>query len=142
MGTRRQSDGSNRDGAHVHGQFSRDHDVASTDDRHCGHGIVMDFAALKVIGFRVVAFASTLMMSLAIVGSLPKFKERRKKYFLEAATDGNVNRMQWLHLAGVSVNARGGGLALSLAADRKSTRLNSSHEWISYAVFCLKKKNH
>src|SRR5438105_7302817 len=25
--------------------------------------------------------------------------------------------------------------------DRKSTRLNSSHEWNSYAVFCLKKKN-
>src|SRR6266849_6532561 len=25
-------------------------------------------------------------------------------------------------------------------SDRKSTRLNSSHEWISYAVFCLKKK--
>src|SRR2546430_6738053 len=27
-------------------------------------------------------------------------------------------------------------------ADRKSTRLNSSHSQISYAVFCLKKKNH
>src|SRR5205814_3559389 len=27
-------------------------------------------------------------------------------------------------------------------ADRKSTRLNSSHLGISYAVFCLKKKNH
>src|SRR5438105_11069396 len=27
-----------------------------------------------------------------------------------------------------------------LQGDRKSTRLNSSHEWISYAVFCLKKK--
>src|SRR3712207_7155304 len=27
------------------------------------------------------------------------------------------------------------------AADRKSTRLNSSHANISYAVFCLKKKN-
>src|SRR5690349_22900728 len=26
--------------------------------------------------------------------------------------------------------------------DRKSTRLNSSHVEISYAVFCLKKKNH
>src|SRR5258708_26585870 len=26
-------------------------------------------------------------------------------------------------------------------ADRKSTRLNSSHQIISYAVFCLKKKN-
>src|SRR5438105_12644968 len=42
------------------------------------------------------------------------------------------------------------GYALSFAVllitggrlgDRKSTRLNSSHEWISYAVFCLKKKN-
>src|SRR5207247_8706825 len=29
----------------------------------------------------------------------------------------------------------------SSTGDRKSTRLNSSHEWISYAVFCLKKKN-
>src|SRR5256885_9914313 len=28
-----------------------------------------------------------------------------------------------------------------LAEDRKSTRLNSSHLVISYAVFCLKKKN-
>src|SRR5437879_12573695 len=28
----------------------------------------------------------------------------------------------------------------SLAQDRKSTRLNSSHRCISYAVFCLKKK--
>src|SRR5207247_5514929 len=27
----------------------------------------------------------------------------------------------------------------SIGRDRKSTRLNSSHEWISYAVFCLKK---
>src|SRR5258708_35738942 len=26
--------------------------------------------------------------------------------------------------------------------DRKSTRLNSSHQIISYAVFCLKKKKH
>src|SRR2546429_2739035 len=26
--------------------------------------------------------------------------------------------------------------------DRKSTRLNSSHGYISYAVFCLKKKKH
>src|SRR3712207_7482336 len=30
--------------------------------------------------------------------------------------------------------------AIWLAADRKSTRLNSSHANISYAVFCLKKK--
>src|SRR2546428_13630571 len=29
-----------------------------------------------------------------------------------------------------------------ISIDRKSTRLNSSHDQISYAVFCLKKKNH
>src|SRR3712207_8251760 len=31
--------------------------------------------------------------------------------------------------------------ATSVQEDRKSTRLNSSHANISYAVFCLKKKN-
>src|SRR3712207_8967584 len=31
---------------------------------------------------------------------------------------------------------------VTITADRKSTRLNSSHANISYAVFCLKKKKH
>src|SRR5258705_4374152 len=33
-------------------------------------------------------------------------------------------------------------MSLSEPSDRKSTRLNSSHLGISYAVFCLKKKKH
>src|SRR3972149_5785881 len=32
-------------------------------------------------------------------------------------------------------------VSFSFTLDRKSTRLNSSHSQISYAVFCLKKKN-
>src|SRR5258708_16691767 len=32
-----------------------------------------------------------------------------------------------------------GGMVVELVQDRKSTRLNSSHQIISYAVFCLKK---
>src|SRR2546430_3229584 len=35
---------------------------------------------------------------------------------------------------------RGEKLAPGVYTDRKSTRLNSSHSQISYAVFCLKKK--
>src|SRR2546422_6069733 len=35
---------------------------------------------------------------------------------------------------------RNSRLASQLQKDRKSTRLNSSHGYISYAVFCLKKK--
>src|SRR5438552_690898 len=33
-----------------------------------------------------------------------------------------------------------GGAYVTIGIDRKSTRLNSSHQIISYAVFCLKKK--
>src|SRR5947208_10390129 len=35
---------------------------------------------------------------------------------------------------------RGAQADLAVVEDRKSTRLNSSHQIISYAVFCLKKK--
>src|SRR5687768_18306443 len=51
-------------------------------------------------------------------------------------------------VAGVIVlqGAREGALRYGLIGlvieDRKSTRLNSSHGYISYAVFCLKKKKH
>src|SRR5687768_18340834 len=38
------------------------------------------------------------------------------------------------------VHPTGAGLGLAFELDRKSTRLNSSHGYISYAVFCLKKK--
>src|SRR5207244_12121679 len=45
--------------------------------------------------------------------------------------------------AGAAAGAAGLGLGMILlivGGDRKSTRLNSSHQIISYAVFCLKKK--
>src|SRR2546422_7206185 len=50
----------------------------------------------------------------------------------------------WSHGAGASVMKRIAAPMVGdpLHQDRKSTRLNSSHGYISYAVFCLKKKNH
>src|SRR3712207_8276959 len=45
------------------------------------------------------------------------------------------------HRPGIAVRAAGDHHVL-VEADRKSTRLNSSHANISYAVFCLKKKKH
>src|SRR5688572_32245033 len=41
----------------------------------------------------------------------------------------------------ISQSIEGSG-AMECERDRKSTRLNSSHSQISYAVFCLKKKKH
>src|SRR5947208_9564609 len=55
----------------------------------------------------------------------------------------------WYHLAWVTTDKNGrftkkvkayGSGYYQLILDRKSTRLNSSHQIISYAVFCLKKK--
>src|SRR2546422_10011926 len=43
------------------------------------------------------------------------------------------------HRGGDRLSSQGGPAGF-LAQDRKSTRLNSSHGYISYAVFCLKKK--
>src|SRR5437867_8566700 len=42
--------------------------------------------------------------------------------------------------AAIVMLAEHGRLSLDDSIDRKSTRLNSSHRTISYAVFCLKKK--
>src|SRR2546421_4361508 len=46
----------------------------------------------------------------------------------------------WLDRVRRLDDPRAGPHAVEPRADRKSTRLNSSHDQISYAVFCLKKK--
>src|SRR2546430_11463453 len=62
---------------------------------------------------------------------------------IEEAGDGSIG----LHALGAKAQRRHGSEAIDereravgAAIDRKSTRLNSSHSQISYAVFCLKKK--
>src|SRR3712207_7911837 len=53
--------------------------------------------------------------------------------------EGTTDRAEYA--AAVEDRWQGKGLGLALTRqDRKSTRLNSSHANISYAVFCLKKK--
>src|SRR5437762_6047504 len=44
------------------------------------------------------------------------------------------------HAVGYAFQGQTRRVKLSALVDRKSTRLNSSHRCISYAVFCLKKK--
>src|SRR5712671_7781175 len=49
-------------------------------------------------------------------------------------------RPRWMNILSESLRPPSNGKS-ETARDRKSTRLNSSHQIISYAVFCLKKKN-
>src|SRR2546422_3015113 len=61
------------------------------------------------------------------------FRSRRAEWFRQLRTD----RAGFLPAEG---RAQAIDQAELLGRDRKSTRLNSSHGYISYAVFCLKKK--
>src|SRR2546427_7100003 len=53
-----------------------------------------------------------------------------------------VSALRLGELLAVKGDLKNAAIQLHLYLDRKSTRLNSSHSQISYAVFCLKKKNH
>src|ERR1035438_5435045 len=73
------------------------------------------------------------------------FHSRAHQSALEAS--GIADGMQVLEVATGSgemfrrlVKANASGATIGVDLDRKSTRLNSSHLGISYAVFCLKKK--
>src|SRR5207249_6708453 len=54
--------------------------------------------------------------------------------------DGNTAAQNWTVASNGTLQIDGGCMDITGARDRKSTRLNSSHVSISYAVFCLKKK--
>src|SRR5690606_40674594 len=60
----------------------------------------------------------------------------RKLFSTEEVSTDDLRRLLGL----LQLDWQGRGLELVKVADRKSTRLNSSHVKISYAVFCLKKK--
>src|SRR5438552_4674175 len=59
--------------------------------------------------------------------------DQRKLHDLQEQTQSAIKSQTEFALGGKRDGTDG--------ADRKSTRLNSSHQIISYAVFCLKKKN-
>src|SRR5207245_10983185 len=56
------------------------------------------------------------------------------------ATAATLDAAGWLHTGDIG-RVDADGYFTIVDRDRKSTRLNSSHGSISYAVFCLKKKN-
>src|SRR5207248_6096554 len=96
--------------------------------------------------------APTVISTLSLHDALPIFEdhvEARRQVLLQRWELGvQVTKLDGLHALqparGVPSPALSGGSARKSCRvaipDRKSTRLNSSHRTISYAVFCLKKK--
>src|SRR2546422_6275386 len=66
---------------------------------------------------------------------LPVRRARRLTRFCKSGLSTGLN------LKNNGSSSTGARFAITTTKDRKSTRLNSSHGYISYAVFCLKKKN-
>src|SRR5205809_5891117 len=69
--------------------------------------------------------AATEIYTLSLHDALPILRRR---------VTGRIGHLLYNQVAKFCVGVRADG------GDRKSTRLNSSHGYISYAVFCLKKK--
>src|SRR5437867_9125425 len=81
-------------------------------------------------GFKAYAAGTLLVLELA--GTFV--------FALSGAAAGVKHRLDLFGVLVVScATATAGGITRDVL-DRKSTRLNSSHRTISYAVFCLKKK--
>src|SRR3712207_8070363 len=94
--------------------------------------------------------ATTEIYTLSLHDALPISGDGRTEHLGQPGRLLLVRRLRHDVLGGSEGRTRGGvhgpGPGLDPAAlpppqDRKSTRLNSSHANISYAVFCLKKKH-
>src|SRR5688572_31843436 len=83
--------------------------------------------------------ATTEIYTLSLHDALPIFARAQARRPRDPARD----RLQGAARAGGAPRRRPlvrRGEVVDVRQDRKSTRLNSSHSQISYAVFCLKKK--
>src|SRR5437763_12716537 len=91
---------------------------------------------------------TTPISSLSLHDALPIFHNRRTQRARKASNGKRMTLRCWREVRRgkplpQSREEVPGKLCCGLHSfpDRKSTRLNSSHRCISYAVFCLKKKN-
>src|SRR2546428_3351593 len=80
--------------------------------------------------------ATTEIYTLSLHDALPilYLPAENRVLALDASTGKEVWKFEVQPTQGNALSKRG------VTQDRKSTRLNSSHDQISYAVFCLKKK--
>src|SRR5207247_11333775 len=90
--------------------------------------------ATSTIFFFFNAAATTQTYTLSLHDALPISESSA------AGGCGALSAPEGLRLSTIFASLSCTPTPCSSKRDRKSTRLNSSHEWISYAVFCLKKK--
>src|SRR3712207_8899143 len=83
---------------------------------------------------------STLFPYTTLFRSLHLIDDEQDAFAVADATQALQELLRRGHVSALALHGLDDD-AGDLRGDRKSTRLNSSHANISYAVFCLKKKN-
>src|SRR3712207_8405701 len=83
--------------------------------------------------------ATTEIYTLSLHDALPIYASAEELKNIQEVRDIALSK-KWCRTVELVISETNKGLADSIIQDRKSTRLNSSHANISYAVFCLKKK--
>src|SRR5438132_5204205 len=91
--------------------------------------------ALYFLAFVCFAAASTVIYTLSLHDALPILRRPAPSVLTAQGGRARATRADLLMQSAASPESD-----VYPTADRKSTRLNSSHTVISYAVFCLKKK--
>src|SRR2546430_4224451 len=92
---------------------------------------------------------SVLVANEAGKASSPGRRSCESRVLVISSKQRSRSQTQWINSSQYRARCRSkptrkscrGNTATWPCTDRKSTRLNSSHSQISYAVFCLKKKN-
>src|SRR5438132_13753981 len=83
----------------------------------------------------------TAIYTLSLHDALPIWRQAsRGRHWFSARGSSHRTGSRSGHAVAAAARERRQPQDRSTEADRKSTRLNSSHTVISYAVFCLKKK--
>src|SRR2546429_5409731 len=99
----------------------------------CGVRVVWIYSFFVFFFFNDTATTEIYTLSLHDALPISLNADPQTGYDVFCKVGGCANK-GWMIFGGTSAAAP------AWAADRKSTRLNSSHGYISYAVFCLKKK--
>src|SRR5690606_41411480 len=109
----------------------------------CGHSFLQFLRSV----FRFLVFSTTLLSSmfpLSLHDALPIYPDVARRDAPSRDESGRAPQRgdrDRSRRADVAASAADPGRAGRGGSDRKSTRLNSSHVKMSYACFCLKKKN-
>src|SRR5437764_15400967 len=99
-----------------------------------------DHRRLRTSRTRPNASASTFSSTLTRLPSPSSISIRQRRFQAGIAAGASIDRTLSAAAAATRTGTRRGPAEATDRLDRKSTRLNSSHRCISYAVFCLKKK--